>query len=137
MSVQATLPVPTMTMLGLDQSNPFQVAGYMVASDLYVTGHIPKFDPSIIMLIIEILTAILPLIQEYCPAESSAVATNAANLGPVQRWRWMATIRARALRSVGRRGWLDVGDYAFADTVIKATAENKEDIVGKLLLVCG
>jgi len=132
-----SLPLPTLMMLGLDQSNPFHVAGYMVASDLYSKGQIPQFDPSIIMLIIEILQMILPLLEEYCPADASEIAANAASLGPFQRWRWFATIRARTIRAAGRRGWAEVGAYSFADALVRGAAENRDNIVGRLLLACG
>jgi len=124
---------------GLDPANPWHEAGYLVAADLYKQGLIVSFDPSIIIVIIEILQVLLPILQEYCPAESARIAANAQDLDtrPVQRWRWLATVRSRTLRTVGARGWRDVGGYGFANQLFASTARNENDIVGRLLAVCG
>jgi len=131
------MALPTMSELQLEAGNPLHEAAYGLASDLYEDGYITQFDPSIIILIIEILMAILPLIQQYCPADAAAVARNAAALGWLQRLRWMAAIRAKAVRSIGYSGWGQVGGYAFARGVIDATAKNEGNVVGRLLMVCG
>jgi len=125
--------VMTFEAMGLNAADPFQVAAYAIGLDLFTKGKIYQFDPSVIMLIIEILQSILPLLEQYCPNEAQVISEAAANLRPAQRFRWIAAIRSRAIRTVGRRAWRDVGANDFADRTIELAGQDAE-LLGRVMM---
>jgi len=121
--------------MGLNPADPFQVAAYSIGLDLFSSGKIREFDPTVILVIIEVLQQILPILQEYCPNDAEEISEAAKNLGFLQRVRWISIMRSRAIRTVGRSAWRDVGAADFGDKCIEKAGQDPE-LLGRLLMAC-
>jgi len=86
------------------------------------------FDPSVILVIIQIIEELLPLIIELCNLEPENVPKVAENVTGLRYMVW----RNRAIRAVGRRPFREAGGDAMFRNLIEATVELEGAVVREI-----
>ncbi len=84
-----------------------------------------KFDPTIILLIMELIAGFLPTIMELCNKEPEDVISMAAKPTGLQQ----RILRMRVRRNMGRRAFRDGGDEIVNSLLVTTSDAKPEEIL--------